>query len=161
MTITFLMALSVAAWGQPGTEAERMAKVRGDLKSTQVDLRRAAIRVLVHSDLSAKLREDIQAALKDGDAEVRATAATAVGNLGAAAVSAVPSLIAQMQGDKSKEARETAARALGRIGKAAPKERQAVAPALRHTASKDADPVTRVVALGAINRLGGKAPEKK
>ena len=104
------------------------------------------------------MREDIQAALKDSDAEVRAAAATAVGNLGAEGVPAIPALIAQMQNDASKEARETAARALGRIGKSSPKERQAVSPALRQSAAKDADPVTRVVALGALAMLEVDVP---
>jgi HEAT repeat protein len=74
-------------------------------------------------------------------------------------VPAVPTLIEQMQSDPSKEARETAARALGRIGKAAPKERRAV-PALRQTAGKDADPVTRVVALGALAMMGVEVAEQ-
>jgi HEAT repeat protein len=128
---------------------QRMEKLRTDLTSSQVEARRGAIRALVHSDLSESLREDIQNALKDPDADVRTTAATAIGNLGAAAVPAVPALIGQMQNDSSKEARETAARALGRIGKAVPKDRRAI-PALRQTAGKHADPVTRVVALGAL-----------
>src|SRR5262245_27604541 len=132
----------------PGKQ-QRMEKVRTELTSTQVEVRRTAIRALVHSDLSESLREAIQRALKDGDSEVRATAATAIGNLGAAAVPAVPTLIEQMQSDPSKEARETAARALGRIGKSTPKERRATAP-LRQAAARDADPVTRVVAHGAL-----------
>lgn len=143
----------------PPAKLERLAKTRTDLKSPQAEIRRSAIRALVHSDLSEPLREEIQAALKDADADVRATAATAIGNLGAAAGSAVPTLIRQMQIDPSKEARETAARALGRIGKALPKDRQA-APPLRHTALKDADPVTRVVALGALAMMEVDIPEQ-
>jgi HEAT repeat protein len=136
-----------------------LEKARADLKSPQVEIRRAAIRALVHSELSAPLREEIQQALKDQDAVVRATAATATGNLGAAAVPAVPMLMAQLKNDSSKEARETAARALGRIGKAAREERRAVAP-LRQTAVKDADPVTRVVALGALAMMEVDIPEQ-
>jgi HEAT repeat protein len=143
----------------PPAKLERMTKIRADLKSTHVEVRRAAIRALVHSDISELLREDMQAALADSDAEMRATAATAIGNLGSAAVPALPALIGQMQNDSSKEARETAARALGRIGKAAPKERQAL-PALRQTAAKDADPVTRVVALGALAMMEADIPEQ-
>jgi HEAT repeat protein len=127
--------------------------------SAQVEIRRAAIRSLVHSDLSSPLRQEIQEALKDTDAEVRAAAGTATGNLGAAAVPAVPALIAMMQSDPNKEARETAARALGRIGKAAKDERRPVAP-LRQTAVKDADPVTRVVALGALAMMEVEIPEQ-
>jgi HEAT repeat protein len=143
----------------PPAKLERMTKIRADLKSTHVEVRRAAIRALVHSDISELLREDMQAALADSDAEMRATAATAIGNLGGAAVPALPALIGQMQKDPSKEARETAARALGRIGKAAPKERQAVPP-LRQAAARDADPVTRVVALGALAMMEVDIPEQ-
>ena len=143
----------------PASKSDRTTKTRTDLTSNQVEVRRAAIRSLVHSDLSELLRAEIQAALKDVDADVRATAATAIGNLGAAAASAVPTLITQMQNDPSKEARETAARALGRIGKTAPKERPG-APALRQTAAKDADPVTRVVALGALAMMEVDIPEQ-
>jgi HEAT repeat protein len=153
---TVSMVLIVASLGpaaqtpkQPPTQQERIDKVRSDLKNARAEIRRAAILSLLHSDLSLTLREDIQEALKDKDAEVRATAATATGNLGAGAVSAVPALMAQLQDDPSKEARETAARALGRIGKAAKEERRAV-PQLRTSAAKDTDPVTRVVALGAL-----------
>jgi HEAT repeat protein len=153
---TVSMFLIVAALGpaaqtpkKTSTPQERIAKVRADLKDARAEIRRAAVLSLVHSDLSAALREDIQAALKDKDAEVRATAATATGNLGAAAVPAIPALVAQLQDDPSKEARETAARALGRIGKAAKQERRAV-PQLRTSAARDTDPVTRVVALGAL-----------
>jgi len=162
--LTLLLAVCLATCAQAdnpsGTEAERLTKVRADLKSPQAEVRLKAIGSLIHSDISAKLREEMQAALKDSDAEVRATAATAVGNLGAASAPAVPALIIQMHGDASKEARETAARALGRIGKAAPKESEAMTPALRTTAMKDADPVTRVVALGALAMMDIDIPEQ-
>ena len=145
--------------GDSSDRQQGLEKARTDLTSTRVEVRRAAIRALIHSDLSELLREEIQTALKDSDADVRATAATAVGNLGTAAVPAVPTLIGQMQKDPSKEARETAARALGRIGKAAPKDRRAL-PGLRQTADRDADPVTRVVALGALAMMEVEVPEQ-
>jgi HEAT repeat protein len=144
-----LLPVVTLADAPPASKTERIAKVRADLKSPQAEVRRAAIGSLVHSDLSESMAEEMQAALKDADAQVRATAGSAIGNLGAAATGAVPALVAQMQTDPSKEARETAARALGRIGKAAKGERRAVPP-LREAAAKDADPVTRVVALGAL-----------
>jgi HEAT repeat protein len=147
------------AGGKAPSQEQRLEKARADLKSTQVEDRRAVIRSLVHSDLSAKLRPEIQNALKDADGEVRATAATATGNLGAAAASAVPALIELMQSDSNKETRETAARALGRIGKAVPDERRGVPP-LRQTAVKDSDPVTRVVALGALAMMEVDVPEQ-
>lgn len=138
---------------------DRLEKTRAQLKSDQVDVRRAAIGMLVHSDLSAPLRVEIQAALKDSDEQVRATAATATGNLGAAAAAAVPDLILQLEKDSSKEARETAARALGRIGKAAKDERRPIPP-LRQAAAKDPDPVTRVVARGALAMIEVDIPEQ-
>jgi HEAT repeat protein len=160
---TVLLAVCLTARasadGKPASKSEQLEKARTDLKSAQVEIRRTAIRSLVHSDLSAELHAEIQAALKDSDAEVRATAATAIGNLGAAAVPAVPTIIEQMQSDPNQEARETAARALGRISKAVPKERRAVQP-LRQTAGKDADPVTRVVALGALAMMDVDVPDQ-
>lgn len=162
-SLVVLIGVSVALTQQSGkanaSDHQRLEKAKADLKSAQVEVRRAVIRALIHSDLSEMLREEIQSALKDSDAEVRATAATATGNLGTASVSAVPALIGQMQNDSNKEARETAARALGRIGKAAPKDRRAV-PALRQTAEKDADAVTRVVALGALAMMEVEIPEQ-
>jgi len=88
---------------------------------------------------------------------VREAAATAVGNLGALAVPAVPDLLKQLDGDPQKQPRETAARALGRIGKAVKDERRAVAP-LRRAAEKDDDPVTRTVALGALAMMDVDLP---
>ncbi len=136
---------------------QRIARVRADLKSTDVETRRKAIMSQVHSDISQMLFPEMQASLQDADGEVRSTAATAIGNLGEKAVAAVPALIAGLQKDPVKEARETAARALGRIGKAAPKERTAVEP-LTQASQKDDDPVTRVVALGALAMMDVDVP---
>jgi HEAT repeat protein len=141
------------------SKGQRIAKVRADLKSDEVATRRKAIMSQVHSDISEMLFPEMQAALKDADGEVRSTAATAIGNLGEKAVPAVPALIAGLQNDTVKEARETAARALGRIGKAAPKERSAVEP-LKQTSQKDDDPVTRVVALGALAMMDVGVPQQ-
>lgn len=129
--------------------ADRMAKTKVDLMSADSAVRLAAITSLVHSDLSASMLDEMQAALRDTDGAVRSAAGTAVGNLGKQAVPAVPQLMAQLKKDTVKEARETAARALGRIGKAAADERRMV-PALKDAAQDDADPVTRVVAIGAL-----------
>jgi HEAT repeat protein len=157
--ILFLFTSAPFAQTPADSSSEQLAKTRKDLQSSTVELRRTAIKSLVHSELSAKLRDEIQAALKDSDAEVRATAATAIGNLGEAASPAVPALITQLQADASKEARETAARALGRIGRAAKAERRALDP-LRRASSADADPVTRVVALGALAMMEDDVPER-
>jgi HEAT repeat protein len=136
---------------------EQLDKARADLKSTNVEVRREAIAHLIHSDLSAHLVPEMREMLKDNDGEVRATAATAVGNLGAKGAPAVPAIIAQLEKDTVKEARETAARALGRLGKAVPKDRSGVKP-LQKAAAEDADPVTRTVALGALAMMGEDVP---
>ena len=139
---------TMAADPKPSAE-ERIAKVKTDLKSEDAAVRKSAIGSLVHSDISSKMLAEMRATLSDRDGDVRAVAATATGNLGAAAIPAVPQLIAQLKSDSVKEARETAARALGRIGKAAPDEKSVIGP-LKTAAKDDADPVTRTVALGAL-----------
>ena len=151
--LSLLAALAVGA----DPTSEQLAKARGELASTDVAVRREAVKHLIHSDLSVHLIPEMRAALKDADGEVRAVAATAVGNLGAKAEAAVPTLIAQLEKDTFKEARETAARALGRIGKAVPADRTAVKP-LRKAAADDADPVTRTVALGALAMMDEDVP---
>ncbi|MCE9561492.1 MAG: HEAT repeat domain-containing protein [Planctomycetes bacterium] len=144
-----LAVFAVAADPKP----EQLAKARADLKSEKVEVRREAMKHLIHSDLSIHLFPEMAAGLKDPDDEVRSVAATAIGNLGQKSEAAIPALIAQMEKDKFKEARETAARALGRLGKAIPTDRTAVKP-LQKTAAEDADPVTRTVALGALAMMG-------
>lgn len=146
--IVAVIPLLLAA-DKAGTKEERLKKTRADLTSEKVEVRQATIGGLIHSDLSDSLRPEMQAALKDKDWKVREAAATAVGNLGALAVPAVPDLLEQLAKDPEKQPRETAARALGRIGKAVPAERRSVSP-LKEAAEKDADSVTRVVALGAL-----------
>jgi len=148
-------AFALAAPAEP--KVEQLAKVRADLASPTVDVRRAAMKKLIHSDLSDHLVPEIQSGLKDADGEVRSTAATAVGNLGTKAESAIPLLVAQLGKDEFKEARETAARALGRIGKAVPTNRDPVKP-LKQAAAEDADPVTRTVALGALAMMDEDLP---
>lgn len=144
------LAIASADGAEPAKSVEkRIANVRADLKSDDSAVRQSAIGSLVHSDISPKLLAEMRVALDDCDGAVRSTAATAIGNLGAAAIPAVPQLIAGLKNDSVKEARETAARALGRIGKAAPEEKSLIAP-LRAASQDDADPVTRVVAHGAL-----------
>jgi HEAT repeat protein len=151
--LAFLGGATLASAADPAKSAdERIAKVKADLKSDDVAIRQAAIGSLIHSDISPKLLAEMRTALDDREGAIRSTAATAIGNLGAEAVPAVPQLIAQLKSDPHKEARETAARALGRIGKAAPDEKRLVAP-LSTTTQEDADPVTRVVAHGALAML--------
>lgn len=138
-----------AADNKSGSPEERVAKVRADLKSTDVEVRRKAIQSLTHNEISKLLLPEIQAALGDSDAKVREWAATVAGPEGKLALPLVPQLIVQLQKDEVKTTRETAARALGRIGRAVPDERRAV-PALEAAAQNDTDSVTRVVALGAL-----------
>jgi HEAT repeat protein len=153
----FLTAALVSAADKPDDRAARLEKARAGLKSADVEVRRNTLSSLNHSDLSDSLIKEMLALLKDSDGEVRSRAATAVGTHGEAALPGVPALIAQLQGDTYKEARETAARALGRIGKAVPANREAVGP-LRQAAEKDTDPVTRVVALGALAMMEQDVP---
>lgn len=138
-----------AADKKTGTPEERAAKVRTDLKSTDVAVRRAAIQTLTHNEITKTLMPEVHAALDDSDAVVREWAATVAGPEGTLALPLVPQLIVQLEQDKEKKARETAARALGRIGRTIATERRAV-PALQTASQKDEDSVTRVVALGAL-----------
>jgi HEAT repeat protein len=142
---------------KPEDKAARLEKARAGLKSADVEVRRKTLGSLNHSDLSDSLINEMLGMLKDRDGEVRSMAATAVGNHGEAALPGVPALIAQLKDDSHKEARETAARALGRIGKAVRTHRTAVEP-LRRAAAQDADPVTRVVALGALAMMEDDVP---
>ena len=151
--------LPATAEDKAGNVAERLAKTRADLISSETVVRKAAVGSLVHSDLSATLATEIHTALGDQDGEVRALAATATGNLGAASVPAIPALIKQLKYDKVKEARETAARALGRIGKAAPTNKSAIEP-LTSAARDDLDAVTRTVALGALALMNVQVSEQ-
>jgi HEAT repeat protein len=153
----FLTAALVPAADKPDDKAARLEKVRGDLKSADVEVRRKTLGSLNHSDLSDSLIKEMLEMLKDGDGEVRSMAATAVGTHGEKALPGVPALIAQLQRDSQKEARETAARALGRIGKAVKTSRDAVEP-LRQAADKDADAVTRAVAQGALAMMDDDVP---
>lgn len=149
LTVASIGIASARAAEPTGSAEERLAKVKADLKSEDSKVRQSAIGSLVHSDISSKCLAEMRAALDDRDGSVRSTAATAIGNLGAAAIPAVPQLVSKLKSDPFKEARETAARALGRIGKAAPDEKSLVGP-LRAASQDDADPVTRVVAHGAL-----------
>ena len=136
---------------EPARSAEeRIAKIKVDLKSEDLAVRQAAIGSLVHSDISPKMLAEMRTALDDREGSVRSTAATAIGNLGKEAIPAIPQLLAGLKSDPFKEARETAARALGRIGKAAPESQERIIAPLRGASHDDADPVTRVVALGAL-----------
>jgi len=144
-----LSAALLQAADKPNDKAARLEMARAGLKSADVEVRRRTLGSLNHSDLSDALIKEMLELLKDSDGEVRSMAATAVGTHGEAALPGVPALLAQMKGDSHKEARETAARALGRIGKSVNTNRDALEP-LRHAAQKDTDPVTRVVALGAL-----------
>ncbi len=157
---SFSLAVASTDAAEPAASAEaRLAKVKTDLKNEDPKVRQSAIGSLVHSDISSKCLAEMRAALDDREGAVRSTAATAIGNLGAAAIPAVPQLIAGLKNDSFKEARETAARALGRIGKAAPDEKTLINP-LRAASQDDADPVTRIVAHGALAMIDIEVPQQ-
>jgi HEAT repeat protein len=149
MTAAIVFLTTFVVFAAPEPKPEQLAKVRAELKSSDVEVRRKAMQSLIHSDISAHLYSEMQTGLKDKDGELRSIAATAIGNLHEKAESAIPLLVAQLKTDPYKEARETAARALGRIGKALPSNRDAIKP-LQLAATEDADPVTRTVCLGAL-----------
>jgi HEAT repeat protein len=157
--LTVVVSSSAHANAATATAEQRIEKVKADLKSADPLVRQAAIGSLVHSDISAKLLAEMRTALDDRDGGVRATAATAIGNVGAVAIPAIGQLVAQLKSDSVKETRETAARALGRIGKAAPDEKGIIDP-LRAASRDDADPVTRVVALGALAMMNVEMQEQ-
>jgi HEAT repeat protein len=152
-----LAAALLQAADKHDDKAARLEKTRAGLKSDDVEVRRKTLGSLNHSDISDALIKEMLEMLKDKDGEVRSMAATAVGTHGQAALPGVPALIAQLKGDRHKEARETAARALGRIGKEVKTSRDAVEP-LQQAAAKDSDPVTRVVALGALAMMDQDVP---
>lgn len=129
--------------------ATRLDETRNRLASSDPAARLAAVESLIHSDLTERSIDDLLVSLGDADGRVRSASATALGNQGELAIVAVEKLITTLQGDEFKEARETAARALGRIGKTVASERRGF-EALQAAAEKDVDPVTRVVALGAL-----------
>jgi HEAT repeat protein len=156
--LTFAPGLR-AAEAKPSPE-EMVAKAKADLQSSDATVRQTAIGSLVHSTISPQLFAEMRKALADSDEVVRSRAATAIGNLGAEAVAAIPQLAAGLKSDPAKDARETAARALGRIGKADPAARAQVVPPLQTAAEKDADPVTRVVALGALAMAEVEPPKQ-
>jgi HEAT repeat protein len=158
-SLACVLASSLLQPADKPDKAALLAKVRADLKSPDVEVRRKTLGSLNHSELSDSLINEILALLRDTDGEVRSMAATAVGNHGEAALPGLPALIAQLKGDSHKEARETAARALGRIGKAVKTNRDAVGP-LQQAASNDPDPVTRTVALGALAMMDKDVPEQ-
>lgn len=159
-TITPGTVLAAGAAAAKPSPAERIAKVKADLQHDDPAVRRTAIGSLVHSDISPQLANEMRTALADKDGMVRSTAATAIGNLGADALPAVPQLVAQLKTDQVKEARETAARALGRIGKAAPGAKPQLVPPLQSASQDDPDPVTRVVALGALAMIDVELPRQ-
>src|SRR5580704_5821967 len=101
----FTSLLSFVALGAD-PKPEQLDKIRGELKSSNVEIRRTAMKELIHSDLSSFLFPEMQAGLKDADGEVRSIAATSIGNLGAKADTAIPVLIIQLEKDGNKEARE-------------------------------------------------------
>lgn len=160
LALACLAAGPVEAADAKPTPEEQIAKAKSDLQSADAAVREAAIGSLVHSAISPKLFAEMRGALSDPDEVVRSRAGTAIGNLAADAVPAIPQLIAQLKADKAKEARETAARALGRIGKAAPDSRGQIVPSLKTAAAEDADSVTRVVALGALAMVEVDVPQQ-
>jgi HEAT repeat protein len=91
--------------------------------------------------------------LKLPDAEDRATAARAMGQIGSRARDAVPALVAALK-DQHGDVRSSAAAALGNIGP----EAEEVAPAL-YPLLEDGDPSVRSTAAAALGMIGLEAKE--
>jgi 3-methyladenine DNA glycosylase AlkC len=94
---------------------------------------------------------DLIARLQDANAEVRLSAATALGRIGADGKTAVPALITALQ-DKDKYVRQGAADALGHFGAKA----KTAVPALIN-ALKDENKYVRLNAASALGRIGLEA----
>jgi HEAT repeat protein len=92
--------------------------------------------------------------LKEGDDSSRAGAASALGDLGPGAKTAVPALAAALR-DEYEGVREQAARALGQIGPDA----KAAVPALQVTLRDTVDPV-RLAAADALKKIDPAAAAK-
>ena len=144
LAIALQLALAAAIGADPSPAA--LSKARADLSSSRVEVRRKAMQDLIHSELSPHLFKEMQAGLKDADGEVRATAATAIGNLVRRLRRPFPRSSLSWARTRSRRRGRRPAPAPGRIGKAVPTNRDAVKP-LRRAAAEDADPVTRTVAL--------------
>ncbi|MBD2170193.1 HEAT repeat domain-containing protein, partial [Anabaena cylindrica] len=95
----------------------------------------------------------ILALQSDKDANVRSTAAFALGRMGGEAKAAIPSLIQALQSDKDANVRSTAAFALGRMGG----EAKAAIPSLILALQSDKDANVRSTAAFALGRMGGEA----
>lgn len=104
--------LGVAALA-PAAEVSDLAR---QLKSPEVDQRRAAARSLFEMGTEAKAAlPELMQALKDQDLFVRRFSAQALGEIGPDAREAIPALKISL-GDGKKEVVEAAARALGKLG---------------------------------------------
>ena len=126
------------------------------LEDPDVLMRRNAELVLIYlaGGYDGKPKVDIKAALpallkatEDGDADVRAWAAHAIGEIGPAAKEAVPALVKLLEG-KDEGPRNTSCMALGAIGPAA----KDALPALRKSL-KDPSKDVRQFAAAAIERI--------
>jgi len=134
------------ALGRLSGTASTTALLAG-LKDKNPEVRGAsAVSLGEQGDLSTTA--PLTSALSDKNPFVRARSAAALGSIGAAAASAVPTLIALLKSDEDAEVKRQIATALGSIG-----DRSAL-PAL-HTAAASSDPYLSSAARVAIKQLSG------
>jgi len=114
---------------------------------------------LTNTDLEALVKCGVQAvpvlsqALKSDRAEVRASAAYALGQIGQAAYAAVPNLVMILRNDSSDDIRAIAAHTLGRIGS---KAEAAVPRLIAIFKNPDEDSVVHDQAAQALEEIGTK-----
>jgi hypothetical protein len=90
------------------------------------------------------------------DDSTRKAAVHALGDMGEAALSAVPRLVDALAFDRDQETREAAAMTLGEIG---PKCAKAAVPALAKAAREDKWPKVRTASITALGEMGPAAKE--
>jgi HEAT repeat protein len=95
--------------------------------------------------------------LGSSDPDVRASAASALGQLGKAADKAVPRLLAAVRQDKSAAVRLAAVLAVGPIASGGLKGHDDLLPTLCEALAKDADPSVRRGAATSLGHLGSAA----
>jgi HEAT repeat protein len=150
----FLLVTVTALWATTAF-ADEVGDLAKQLKTGDVDARRAAAKSLGESGAAAKSAVPaLTDALRDSDLYVRRFAAQSLGQIGPAAKSAVPVLSTLVRnGRDKKEVLDAAADAIGKIGGGVGSV-EALAATLRDT-SRESE--SRRQAAEALGRMGASA----